>query len=87
MWIRTQDKEALVNCSGFSLEKTGYTSSTRNFQETFDIYGVVNNAKICLGREYTKERAIKILNHIQKLLEDILLEKIHLIPVYEIPNE
>jgi hypothetical protein len=56
MWIRSQDKESLLNCTGITIMKN-------------IIYGVIDGSERGtgeLGRYVSKERAIEILDKIQK---------------------
>lgn len=61
LWIRSQDKEKLVECNKVELEPTltfgMYTLKTTN-----------DNCSIILGNYKTKERALEVLDNITKNL-------------------
>jgi hypothetical protein len=77
MWIRSQDKKVLVNVTDIWIDDNVIKVSN----------GTTENSFCSIGLYKSSERAMEILNHIQKLLEDVLLEKIHYVPIYDMPLE
>lgn len=59
MWIRSQDKECLVNCI---CDDVNYLS----VDELDVCYGKIGNMYIILGAYSTKEKAMKVLDMIQE---------------------
>ena len=73
MWIRTQDKGALVQINNAFLEKNETVKRTllteENFEENNDVYKIfshMNNMTYYLGTYNSKERAIEVLDEIQE---------------------
>ena len=65
MWIRSQDKELLVNVDKFNVAEEDY-------HHTFTINSAIGNSSYYeLGEYKTKERAIEVLDEIQKAIEDL----------------
>lgn len=81
MWIRIQDKEALVYTNNFYIRKT-------RVEEKYEISYFDGDSFVKLGFYKSKERAIEVLDEIQKLL--IALPRTE-IPfnyiVYQMPEE
>lgn len=61
MWIRTQDKEALVYANNFYIMKT-------RVEEKYEISYFDGDSFVKLGFYKSKERALEVLDEIQKLL-------------------
>ena len=61
VWIRSQDKEILVECNVLKLK---YTS----VNNIFYIYADSKGEKVYLGGYSTKEKALKVLDRIQLLI-------------------
>ena len=61
LWIRSQDKELLVNAKAFELQH--YKNSP------CQIFAVWNNNFMHIGTYRTKERAIEVLDEIQNILK------------------
>lgn len=91
LWIRSQDKEMLVNSNGFQLQQHYEDSPCQ-------IFAVWNNNYMCVGAYKTKERALEILDEIQKFMgpkdrkaeykEIDLVLKTYMIPrVYKMPKK
>ena len=84
LWIRSQGKGALIK-----VEILGNTNGTINAYS--------NNNKIVLGEYSSDERALEVLDEIQKAIEDgVFKEKYEegngcyigtKIPIYEMPKE
>ena len=85
LWIRSQNKLDLIPNPKLSIEPSGV------------LYYITDkfNEKVILGKYYSKERALEILNEIQQLLRDnvamcddngyaTLLENIK---IYEMPED
>ena len=66
LWIRSQDKELLVNSKGFELQQHYENSPCQ-------IFAVWNNNYMCVGTYKTKERALEVLDEIQKKINLINL--------------
>ncbi len=62
LWIRSQDKELLVNTKGFGLQQHYKDSPCQ-------IFGVWNNNYKCVGTYKTKERALEVLDEIQEYMQ------------------
>ena len=60
LWIRSQDKEDLVN----SPLRVYYD---KNYEEVHQLKANTYDETICLGTYKTKERALEVLDEIQKL--------------------
>ena len=64
LWIRSQDKERLIKPIDFYIEVT--IDYVNNYNE-FDIYALnLANDDISVGTYKTKERALEVLDEIQK---------------------
>ena len=63
MWIRTQDKLGLFELNGVRIREHGFENGTKE-------YLVLNNDNLYnhLGTYKSKERALEVLDEIQKLL-------------------
>ena len=61
MWIRTQDKESLVYANNFYIMKN-------RGEEKYEISYFDGDSFVKLGFYKSKERAIEVLDEIQKLL-------------------
>ena len=68
LWIRSQDKEKLVLTKGFETQHTNYDGGCQ-------IFAVWENNYQMVGKYKTKERALEILDEIQKILEPQLIIK------------
>ena len=68
MWIRTQDKEQLLQVRNFSLTRNFGGSKKFAILGIIDTIGLFSNQKI-LGLYTTKPEAIQELDKIQKYLE------------------
>ena len=65
MWVRSQNKELLVDVDNFNVIQDDY-------YYTYAINsGVEDNAYYELGEYKTKERALEVLDEIQKAIEDL----------------
>lgn len=62
MWIRSQDKESLVNCEVFGLLKNIKIDEIGG-------YSIINERGYSLGDYSSKEQALKVLDLIQKELD------------------
>ena len=79
MWIRSQDKESLVQVDCLCIEKTE-SDEGKYIYSSFDIV----QGCITLGTYKTKERALEVLSDIQKYINsDIMMN----LDVYEMPKE
>lgn len=68
LWIRTQDKERLVQVKYIDL----YTDEDIEENNEFRLYSYVDdNRQFLLGIYATKERALEVLDEIQRLIEDL----------------
>ncbi len=63
MWVRSQDKENLLN----NPLRIYIKKSNKNISD-FEIKGTTYDECICLGVYKSKERALEVLDEIQKLL-------------------
>ena len=93
MWIRSQDKEIFMDFSGFLLFE-GINSINKNWKiqvqdDNNTIIAGTNNSRLCdLGIYKTKERALEILNDIQKEIANCLpANKDQYNIVFEMPKE
>lgn len=59
LWIKSQDKELLVNAKGFELQQHYKDSPCQ-------IFAVWNNNYNCVGTYKTKERALEVLDEIEE---------------------
>ena len=61
LWIRSQDKEILMNCKVFKV---------RDYEDKYRIYGSCDGIGIETLGDYVKsERALEIIDEIQKILK------------------
>lgn len=65
MWIRTQNKESLVNVDNFSIVQDDYSYFYLINSDVGD------NEYYELGEYKTKERALEVLDEIQKAIENL----------------
>ena len=61
MWIRSQDKESLINCD------LVYTEDSWDYEENG--YSIYSELDPVLGRYKTKERCIEVINEIQSHID------------------
>ena len=61
LWIRSQDKEKLVLTKGFETQHTNYDGGCQ-------IFAVWENNYQMVGKYKNKERALEVLDEIQKVL-------------------
>lgn len=85
LWIRSQDKDKLFKINGVDITKMNDNSYEITGYTTYDIY---------LGKYKTKERALEVLNEIQKTIETHILSQTSTEwdtwfkgTVYEMPKE
>ena len=66
MWVRTQDKLGLFELKGVKIREHGFENGTKE-------YLVLNNDNLYnhLGTYKSKERALEVLDEIQKKINDI----------------
>ena len=64
MWVRTQNKEALVYANNFYIMKT-------RGEEKYEISYFDGDSFVKLGFYKSKERALEVLDEIQKKINDI----------------
>ena len=78
LWIRSQDKEVLQKITSLFVNDDGYIFS----------YDYINSNEVFLGKYKTKERALEVLDEIQKILnlEYTFLQDLSNY-VYEMPKE
>ena len=79
LWIRSQDKLKLV--------KVNYVYAIENKINSFSIYGETIDSAPIIGRYETKERALEVLDEIQKLLKTAELNDDINVIVYQIPKD
>lgn len=87
LWIRSQDKMNLVQIKQISLNYQDNKQVIANYApEQYENSGCYFEL---LGTYKTKERAIKVLDEIQKILEHILDANLTALPVfvYNMPEE
>ena len=87
LWVRSQDKEDLVKVSGMRI----------NYLRENELIGYVDyDESITLGEYATKERALEVLDEIQKMLDgrwikekipSASMQNIFPIMLYEMPKE
>lgn len=83
IWIRSQDKETLVECDKLAIEKINYWKKINkvyvlNEDDELNIYWkfIIKANDIIVGSYSTKEKSLKVLNMIETHLEE-LEYKIH----------
>ena len=78
MWIRSQNKKELIQCDNFSLNSPGeaYVNSVNNARIITN-YEIVcypfENSHCILGTYSSREKALKVLNMIERSLEDLCM--------------
>lgn len=75
LWVRSQDKECLINVNNIQYVYKNYIHGLGTYYD---------NLKI-LGTYKTKERAIEVLDEIQKLLKTAEINYCLNVMVYEMP--
>jgi len=91
VWIRTQDREELLKINNVKTEmlKHGDVRSCHIVCSSYDLQSTSH----IIGTYATKERALEVLDEIQKSIRDIEIARIggvncHEVPyVYEMPNK
>lgn len=68
LWIRSQDRKHLMKCEAIMYEKTG---------TGYGLIGFTKNYDFNIATYKTKERALEVLDEIQKLLQ----------PIYKVTND
>lgn len=86
LWIRSQDKESLTKVSNISLKEI-----RKPYTNEFGYYGIgtyYDNLQV-LGKYTTKERALEVLDEIQRILvnEWDFKDKFSMCRVYEMPKD
>lgn len=79
LWIRSQDKLKLV--------KVNYVYVIENKINSFSIYGETIDSGPIIGTYKTKERALEVLDEIQKLLKTAELNDDINVIVYKMPKK
>ena len=77
LWVRSQDKECLINVSNIQYVYKNYIHGLGTYYD---------NLKI-LGTYKTKERALEVLDEIQKLLKTAELNDDINVIVYQMPEK
>ena len=72
MWIRTQDKEKLLKVKNLTLSRMWKYDHKRNLQ-WLDSYCVKEEEHLELGIYSSKDKALKVLDMIQKFLDNEFL--------------
>lgn len=68
LWIRSQNKETLIKCEKILVEKGKDSFALLNYIDTKNWFR--------LGNYKTKERALEVLDEIQKILEPKIIYKV-----------
>lgn len=76
LWIRSQDKELLVKSKGFEFQKT--------YDGKYQIFAVWQTNYQMVGIYKNKERAIEVLDEIQKYINSDVAFNLN---VYQMPKE
>ena len=86
LWIRSQDKETLIKCEKILVEKGKDMFAILNYIDTKNWFR--------LGNYKTKERALEVLDEIEKILKPQVITKLGKIvgktcdgTIYTTPNE
>ena len=80
LWIRSQDRDKLVLTKGFETQYNNYDGGCQ-------IFAVWQNNYQMIGKYKSKERALEVLDEIQKLLKtEELNDDINVI-VYQMPEK
>ena len=82
MWIRSQDKEKLADLRVFDISNTGYTNLPYKLCGYSDDWANTNNFHIDLGHYSSKEKALKVLDMIQRFIDNEFL-----ISVFDTPQD
>ena len=80
LWIRSQDKETLVECDKLAIEKINYWKKINkvyvlNEDDDLNIYWkfIIKANDIIVGSYSTKEKALKVLDMIQSFINNELI--------------
>ena len=80
LWIRSQDKETLVECDKLAIEKINYWKKINkvyvlNEDDELNIYWkfIIKANDIIVGSYSTKEKALKVLDMIQSFINNELI--------------
>ena len=98
LWIRSQDKEDLIKVDNLGLAYEGKYAFVDNdrIDDKFYICQFTNNFHAKLGVYATKERALEVLDEIQKMLDGRWIEEnipsasmqnVFPIMLYEMPEQ
>lgn len=91
IWIRSQDKETLVECDRIAIEKINYWKKISkvyvlNEDDELNIYWkfIIKANDIIVGSYSTKEKALKVLDMIQREINN---EYIRDYMVFQMPQD
>ena len=91
LWIRSQDKETLVECDRLSIEKINYWKKINkvyvlNEDDDLNTYWkfIIKANDIIVGSYSTKEKALKVLDMIQREINN---EYIRDYMVFQMPDD
>ena len=66
MWVRSQDKDCLVDVKGFSIiDYYSYGDYYSEKEPKYEIVGIASGKRWSLGTYSTEEKAMKILNELE----------------------
>lgn len=86
LWIRSQDKEVLLNIKGIQYQNYKLVENeTVEANILIGLYNYYDNE--ILGEYETKERALEVLDEIQKLLKTAELNDDINVIVYQMPEK
>ena len=80
LWIRSQDRDKLVLTKGFETQYNNYDGGCQ-------IFAVWQNNYQMIGKYKSKERALEVLDEIQKLLKTAELNDDINVIVYQMPKD
>lgn len=95
-WIRNQSKDRLVKCESIDILDRNQMEYVKDILGNVNItieepikleVMIIGNNSVNLGTYKTKERAIEVLDEIQKLLDTFEPKNMARMMVYEMPRE
>ena len=87
LWIRSQSKKTLVKINKIEIMQQFTNNFSTNGEKLSIENAIVGNDNCLLASYKTKERALEVLDEIQKLVDDMLNYDHMEYKVYEMPKE
>lgn len=79
MWVRNQDKTRLVESKSFEIEREGKINKD-GIWESLNAFRIRDDKEIVIAVYSSKEKAMKVLDMIQKFLDNEFLMRVFQMP-------